>query len=218
MPPLPENTNYLGNQSAWDTFGGFDFKQSWIPSKTLWKPLITASAPGFGFYAGQRVHPYIAWELGYGWSVVKSKTTLVPANTRFAGVFNTATATLKGRLHLKTAYADLNLLVPLNKVMDQSPELILSFGVAMIKPILRIAVVNSSNADLASLSNLQGSAHAAARLGLGIQSFLVGDLGMRLMWRFENTSVLRIGNVVDPAFSSLLSNGQSVSLGLFMRL
>jgi len=216
---LAENPNYLGNQSEWDTFGGVDFKQHWIPSKTLWKPLVTATAPGIGFYAGQRIHPYIAWELGYGWSLDKSKSRRVANNTAFAGILNTGNdASLKGRLHLKTAYADLNILLPWNKMMDQSPELVLSFGVAMIKPILRIAVVDSSNADLASLSNLQGSAHAAARFGLGIQSFLVGDVGMRLMWRFENTSVLRIGNVVDPRFTSLLRNGQSVSLGLFMRL
>jgi hypothetical protein len=216
---LADNPNYLGNQSAWDTFAGFDFKQSWIPSKTLWKPLLTATAPGLGFYAGQRVHPYIAFELGYGWGIDKSKSMLVPANTAFAGVLNGATAaSLKGRLHLKTAYADLNFLVPFNQVMDQSPELVLSLGVAMIKPALNISVVNSSDASLASLSTLKGSAHAAARLGLGIQSFLIGDVGMRLMWRFENTSVLRVGNVVDPRFASLLHNGQSVSLGLFMRL
>ncbi len=218
MPSLAENPNYLGNQSAWDTFAGFDFKQSWIPVKGPWKPLITATAPGLGFYAGQRVHPYIAYELGYGWGIDKSKSMLVPANTAFAGVNTGATAaSLKGRLHLKTAYADLNLLVPLNKIMDQSPELVLSFGVAMIKPAINIAVV-SGDASLASLGTLRGSTHAAARLGLGIQSFLVGDVGMRLMWRFENTSVLRIGNVVDPSFKSFLSNGQSVSLGLFMRL
>ncbi len=219
MPSLPENPNYLGNQSEWDTFAGLDFKQQWIPVKAPWKSVVTATAPGMGFYAGQRVHPYVAWELGYGWSLDKSKSMLVPANTAFAGVLNTGTAaTLKGRLHLKTAYADLNLLVPLNKVMDQSPEWILSLGVAMIKPALNIAVVNSSDASLERLAILKGSTHAAARLGLGIQSFLVGDVGMRLMWRFENTSVLHIGNVVDPSFKSLLSNGQSVSLGLFMRL
>lgn len=216
---LAENPNYLGNQSEWDTFGGFDFKQHWIPSKTLWKPLVTATAPGIGFYAGQRVHPYVAWELGYGWSLDKSKSMCVPGSTAFAGVQNTGTdASLKGRLHLKTAYADLNILLPLNRAMDQSPEWVLSFGVAMIKPALNISVVNSSDASLEPLSTLKGSTHASARLGFGIQSFLVGDVGMRLMWRFENTSVLRIGNVVDPRFASLLRNGQSVSLGLFMRL
>ncbi|MBP6103997.1 MAG: hypothetical protein KA508_02900 [Gammaproteobacteria bacterium] len=219
-PYLAENPNYLGNQSEWDTFAGFDFKQSWIPSEALWKPLVTATAPGIGFYGGQRVHPYIAWELGYGWGIDKSKNMLVPANTAFAGVLNTgaAAATLKGRLHLKTAYADLNILLPLNKAMDQSPELVFSVGVAMIKPALNISVVNSSDASLASLSTLKGSTHGAARVGLGIQSFLVGNVGMRLMWRFENTQVLRINNVVNPNFASLLRNGQSVSLGLFMRL
>ncbi len=218
-PYLAENPNYLGNQSEWDTFAGFDFKQSWIPSKALWKPLVTATAPGIGFYAGQRIHPYIAWELGYGWGIDKSKNMALPANTAFAGVLNTGTAaTLKGRLHLKTAYADLNILLPLNKAMDQSPELLLSFGVAMIKPAFNISVVNSSNASLASLSTLKGSTHGAARLGLGIQSFLVGNVGMRLMWRFENTQVLRIGNVVDPSFTSLFRNGQSMNVGLFMRL
>ncbi len=212
----PENPNYLGNQSEWDTFGGVDFKQSWVSSKALWKPLLQATGPGLGFYAGQRIHPYVAYELGYGWSFDRIKNTNIPVGSSFAGVAATAgtgSLPLKGRFHLKTAYLDINLLIPMNKAMDQSPEWVLSFGAAMIKPALNVLNTNTG----VSLA-LQGSTKAAGRLGLGIQSFLVGNVGMRLMWRFENTSVLRVGNVTDPRYSALLNNGSSLSLGLFMRL
>ncbi len=189
------------------------------PAREAWKSLVQATGPALGFYAGQRIHPYIAYELGYGWSIDKIRQSSVPNGSSLLGVSNTdlSGTPLKGRFHLKTAYLDLNLLLPLEKRMDHSPELVFSFGVAMMKPVLNITT-NDPTSDLAFVNNLKGSAKAAARVGLGIQSFLIGNVGMRLMWRFENTGVLRMSNGVDPSFASFLGNGQSVSLGLFMRL
>ncbi len=220
MPSFFDNPNYKGNQDGWDTFAGLDLKQSWITTTAPWQYLLNAKGLGVGFYAGQRIHPMIAWELGYGFGKDQIKKTSTLNGTTVLGVTNRdgVTATVQGRLHLKTAYADLNFLIPLMEVVDQNPEAILSLGVAMIKPSVNISIVNNPSSSLAPLTTFNASTRAAARFGLGFQSFLIGDVGMRFMWRFENTAALRINNTGNADFASFLKNGQSLSLGLFMRL
>jgi hypothetical protein len=217
-----DNPNYRGNQDGYDTFAGLGYKQYWVSPKTEWKPVLRGNTSGFAFLVGQRVHDYFAVELGYEWTTDKPKTVSVANGSSLLGVPTAADVNIQSKLRFKTGYADLQLLMPFKLTETFNPELIVALGVGTMKPSIRFSSdPATTSAFTNAFTTFKGKSKTVGRIGLGLQSFLTESIGVRVIWRFENTATLRGSNSViaqNPATRTLFKNGQSAFVGLVMRL
>lgn len=209
----------------YDTTFGVNYHQNWISARPGWGQLFVRTQPGFNFYFGWRFHPNLAGELGYEWSANKPlATTIGGPNQSFLGVTNTGVpVSLTGKVRFKTGHADLNLFFPLlileNALDNLAPEGIFSVGVGSMKPHIKI----KSSPETAFSNNftaIDGRSKAVFRVGFGIQTLLVEDVGARIIGRYENTSILRAtGSVAtqDPSTRVIFRNGVSLAVGLFVK-
>lgn len=214
----------------YDTYGGFNYKQNWIKPKGDWKQLFVGAPPGFDVYLGWRFVPYFGVELGYEWTTNKPKTIIIPNNGSFFGVVNNTgqDLSLTGRLRFKTGHVDLNAFIPF-RFDEITPEGIVSLGVAGMKSGIRITTANGTDNSVVgtatdtftpSFTTIEGRSHAVFRVGLGLQTLVFEKVGVRILWRFENTSVLRARNstiTYSPATRDMFHNSQSLALGLFLK-
>lgn len=225
-----DNPNYRGNQDGYDTFVGMGYKQYWVTPQGEWKRVLNGNTGGFALLAGQRIHPYFAIELGYEWSNGAPKIVSVPDGGAFLGSGNASGGpiNLQGKVRFKTGYADLQILMPFKVTETCTPELIFALGVGIMKPSIKLASTAADPATqaaqaafMAPFSTFKGKDKAVARVGLGMQTFLTESIGIRALWRFENTANLRGTNSAiaqDLNRRTLFKNGQSVFVGLVMRL
>jgi hypothetical protein len=207
----------------YDTYIGIGYKQNWIKPKGEWKQLLRNEQGGFDVYLGWKFVPYFGVELGYEWTIRQPKSIVVPNNTVFMGVRNnTGTFTsMTGRFRFRTGHIDLNAFIPF-KLGSITSEGIASIGIASIKPCLFIQTENpTATYNFSSqFTSIEGRSKAVFRVGLGIQTWLLENVGVRALWRFENTSVLRFRNsIVAYALTTrdVFHNGQSLFLGLLVK-
>lgn len=206
---------------------GVNFKENWIKPRDEWQRLFVKSSPGFNVYLGWRFHPYFGAEFGYEWTADKPLSTRVPNGASLLGVLNNtgATSILSSKIRFKSGAADLNIFIPLidlSPCKDLMPEAILSLGVAGMKPSLRIRSADIAPATTFSsqFTGIQGRSKAVFRLGLGLQSLVIEQVGVRALWRWENTSVLRTRNSLiahNAATRKIFKDGQSLALGVFFK-
>lgn len=214
-------------ENRYDTFGGINYKQSVIRPESGWDQLFVKTQPGFDVYLGWRFHPRFSGELGYEWSANKPVSTDIPAGQSLLGVTNTSgfADRLTGKVRFKTGHFDLNYFIPWT-LKNWMPEWIVSLGVGAMKPKLKIsaasepALVTVSNPFTSQFTNIEGRSRAIFRGGVGIQTTLVEDLGMRALLRYEHTSVLRARGtqpVQAKATEQIFGNGLSLAVGLYLK-
>lgn len=204
---------------------GVNYKQSWIKPKGDWRQLFVRTQPGFDVYFGWRFHPMFEVDLGYEWTADKPLSIEIPNNASLLGITNTSgfTVTSVSKIRYKSGHADLNFYFPLFIFCDFVAEGILTAGVAGMLPSMKIHMLPLNRATSLFTSQfvpIRGRSMAVFRGGLGFQTMLIEDVGMRVLWRYEGTSVLRGRNsvVVERAATrEIFKNGQSIAVGLFLR-
>lgn len=226
---LVANPNYRGNRWEYDSYVGAGYKQYWIRAKDDWKRLFTGNTPGFTVFAGWRFHPYFGTEIGYEWTTDKPRSMIWQNNESFLNLTNTSgnPIYMDGKVRLKSGYIDLNMFIPIALAEDMTPEGIFSVGVAAVKPILKIIPTQGYNNNAVAgqlvrdIQTVEGKNKAIWRVGFGLQTLLFGDVGARLFWRFEKTSMLRLrhGPIAEDARTRVMfNNGQSLTLTVFKRV
>ena len=207
----------------YDTYIGGSYKQNWVKPKGEWKQIFPSEQTAFDVYFGWRFVPYFGAELGYEWTARKPKSIAVPMNGTFMGITNNTRSNvlMTGRLRFKTGHADLNAFIPF-RFDEITPEGIVSVGVASMKPCAKIIANSNAASDEFSpqFTAIEGRSKAVLRVGLGLQTLVLEKVGIRALWRFENTSVLRFRNGVlvnSPGTRDIFHNSQSLSLGLFIK-
>jgi len=209
----------------YDTYIGGSYKQNWIKPKGEWKQLIPTAQSAFDVYLGWRFAPLLGIELGYEWTMRKPKSIVVPIGGIFMGVPNMTgqNILMTGRIRFKTAHADLNAFIPF-RFDEITPEGIVSIGVAGMNPCMQIttekSAIQARDEFSPQFTPINGRSKAVLRVGLGLQTMVLESVGIRALWRFENTSVLRFRNSVlvsSPGNRDIFHNSQSLSLGLFIK-
>jgi len=206
----------------YDTSFGVNYHQNWIAPKPGWDQLLVKTQPGFNFYFGWRFHHNFSADLGYEWSANKTLTTVINSNATFLGVQNTGGAVaLTGKVRFKTGHLDINYFYPVlvGKFSGFAPEGILSVGLGTTKAHVRI-IADPDGGFASNFTSLQGRDKILYRLGVGIQTLLVDDIGARMIARVENTSMLRArGSVVaeNDGTKRLFKDGFSLAVGLFVK-
>ncbi len=218
----------IANLNHYDTYMGVNFKQNWITPRGDWNKLFVKEEPGFNVYAGWRFHPNFGVEFGYEWTDNKPKVFVVQPGTTLLGVANTtgSPVTLTGKVRFKAGALDLNAFIPLCSTPlweEVIPEGIISLGVAATKASMKISS-NGSTAPATTFSNqftqIQGRTKAVYRAGFGIQALVIENFGIRALWRYENTSVLRGRNSAITSNANtrtIFKNGNSMAVGLFFK-
>ena len=207
----------------YDTYIGGSYKQNWVKTKGEWQKLFPSQQTAFDVYFGWRFVPLLGIELGYEWTTRKPKSIIVSKNGVFMGVPNNTgnDILMTGRLRFKTAHADLNAFIPL-RFDEIVPEGIVSIGVAGMKPCVNVLTTSNAKVDTFSpkFTFIEGRSKTVLRVGLGVQAMVLENVGVRALWRFENTSVLRLRNstlVYAPKTRDTFHNSQSLSLGLIIK-
>lgn len=208
----------------YDTYMGVNFKQHWIAPRSGWDKLFVKAQPGFNVYVGWRFHPNFGAEFGYEWTDNKPKSFAVQNNSTFLGVTNASGSpvTLTGKVRFKSGALDLNAFIPLMAAPlceDIIPEGIISMGVAGMKASMKIS------SDLTSsfsnqFTNIEGRSKAVYRAGLGVQAIVIESFGVRALWRFESTSILRGRNSAVTNTSgtrAIFKNANTLAVGLFFK-
>ncbi len=213
----------------YDTYMGVNFKQNWIkPRSNGWQNLFVKEEPGFNVYFGWRFHPNFGAELGYEWTDDKPKNFLLQNGNSLLGILNNSGApvTFTSKVRFKTGALDLNAFIPLCALPlgeDVIPEGIVSLGVAGMKPSIKIFTDASTPATTAfsnQFTGIDGRSKAVFRVGLGVQALVIESFGVRVLWRYESTSVLRARNSVvttNPATRAIFKDASTLALGLFFK-
>ncbi len=213
---------------SYDVYTGVSYKQNWIPAKPQWDQLLVNTQPGFDVYFGWRFHSHFAGEFGYEWTANKPLSTVVNPNGSLLGATNNSNSavTLTGKVRFKTGHADLNAFVPFSVASlgwEIAPEWILSVGIGGTKPSIKInggPLNDTTEPYISQFSSIQGRSKAMLRAGLGVQSIIIEDVGLRAIWRYENASVLRARGTEfsqNTATEQMFRNGQSITIGLFVK-
>lgn len=149
------------------------------------------------------------------------------------------------KARLKTGYLDLQLHLPLwfdDFCYSIQPEFLALVGVSSTKPKMHIRLAHLDRHHhhhhhhhqstlrphpfvtheelrhehlVRRITFVQGRTRALYRLGLGLQGFIYNNLGLRFMYRFQNTSALRPRLVATPELRQIFKDSQSVSLGFY---
>lgn len=217
----------IANPNSYDNYMGVNFKQNWIKPRGDWNKLFVKEEPGFNVYAGWRFHPNFGVEFGYEWTDNKPKAFIVqPGNTLLGVSNNTASpVTLTGKVRFKAGALDLNAFIPLCSTPlweEMIPEGIISLGVAGTKASMKISsdAATANTAFSNQFTQIQGRSRAVYRAGLGIQALVIENFGIRALWRYENTSVLRGRNSAITSNANtrtIFKNGNSLAVGLFFK-
>lgn len=219
----------LWDSNNYDTYMGVNFKQNWIkPRSSGWQNLFVKEEPGFNVYFGWRFHPNFGAELGYEWTDDKPKAFVVQNGASLLGLLNNSgtPVTFTSKVRFKTGALDLNAFIPLCALPlgeDIIPEGIISLGVAGMKPSMKIvsdATTPATTAFSNQLTTIEGRSKAVFRLGLGVQALVIESFGVRVLWRYESTSLLRARNSVvatNPATRAIFKDASTLALGLFFK-
>lgn len=219
---------YLGEDELPYIFG-VNYKQYWIEPQGDWKRLFVKNAPGFNVYFGWRFLPCWELDLGYEWTNNKPLSITIPRGTSLLGATNNTgfVITSISKVRFKSGHADLNTFLPIpyisNYFCNFEPEAIVSLGVAGVKAGMKIGMTpntKGTNQYIGLYTPIQGRSHAVFRMGLGLQAIVVENVGIRLMWRYENTRVLRGRNsfITQKADTRVIfSNAQTLALGAFLK-
>jgi len=185
---------------CYDTYFGVNYKYNWTKPKGDWNRIFPKTHPGFDVYAGWRFLPNFGIELGYDWTSDKPKSTSIPAGTTFLGVTNPGPGViLTGKVRFKTGHADLNYFLPFKVYLDCTcenfitPEVIFSFGIAATKTKLDITA-NEETPFSDLFTGVDTKSKAIFRAGLGIQTLVIENVGLRALARYETTSTIRVRN------------------------
>ena len=204
----------------YDTYGGINFKQNWYKANGEWQKIFIGHQPGFDLYMGWRFQPNFGVEFGYEWTANKPYGTLIPNGGRLLGITNTGPATmLTGKARFKAGHADLNAFIPFTLGGTIKPEWIVSVGIAAMKPSIRVLAAPGS-AFTNNFTRIESRSHAVFRGGFGIQTQLVEDVGIRILWRMEHTAVLRGRYSIvteNKSTEKMFRDSQSVAIGLFLK-
>ncbi len=209
----------------YDTYMGVNYKYNLYEPRGDWQRLIAKTHPGFDVYFGWRFHPNFGLELGYDWTANKPVSTAVANNTSLLGIRNTAgeSITVTQKIRFKTGHADLNAFIPVPIQDGIKPEIILSVGASSIKPSMRVAfneTPNNISNYTNQFKNTSGKSKTVFRAGIGVQSLMIEDVGIRVLWRYENIAKVRFRNsdiARNPNTQKILFDGHSLSAGLFMK-
>lgn len=207
----------------YDTYMGVNYKYNWYAPSGDWKRLLPKKHPGFDAYFGWRFHPSVALELGYDWTANKPMVAVVPNNGSLLGAVNASGSqvSLSSKIRFKSGHADLNAFIPFMVNESVKPDLIFSIGVASMKPSVKMstntALTPLTSPFLNQFLSVNGRSAAVFRAGLGVQSLMVENVGIRVLWRFENTARLRIRDLNTPVLGSqkVFHNGYSLASGVF---
>jgi hypothetical protein len=216
---------------AWDedekcnlnTYFGVNYKLTFIKPRQQWNRLLEDRYPGFGLYVGTRFHPYFGAELGYEWTANKVKSYTVNNNTALLNIRNTTgqdiVITAKNRF--QSGFIDAILFIPFCLTPDINPEALVSVGVAANTTHLRVKtnpnIFPFTNQFVAAKSS---GVRAIPRFGLGIQSLIVENIGLRLMWRWEGTQNLRVQEGVSNTANNkaFYQNANSLSISVYIEV
>jgi hypothetical protein len=170
---------------------GINYKHTWVNPKGEWQKILVNSYPGFGFFLGLRFLKPFGIEAGYDWTANKPKVVTVGADETLLGIHNSKTPVLiTGKTRFKNPHVDLTIFFSPQLLESLDPEIMLSLGMARVTAKSKMVV----SPDLEPLKSLSLIAHkpcAVARLGLGLQSRIIENVGLRVLWRWENYAALK---------------------------
>lgn len=213
---------------------GFNYKQNWIPPQGEWKRILVRTQPGFDVYFGWRFHPFFGVDAGYEWTADKPLTIAINPRESLLGAVNNTNQimTLTGKVRYKTIRSDLNAFIPLNipfycNYFPELPEGIITVGVAGTRPGVKIhtmpvngPVTRAVQLYQGTFNQINGRSFAVFRFGLGFQTILIENVGIRFIWRYETTGVLRVRDsfiAKAPATRKVFGNCYSLALGFYIR-
>ncbi len=218
-----------GNQNVtnapdYDTYMGVNYKLYWIKPVQQWQQLFVEPQPGFNVFLGWRFLPYMATEFGYEWTANKPSSVVIPNTASLLGITNTSGTpiTITSKVRFKSGFIDFLGFLPFCLGGVINPEIVFSAGVSGMKPCIKMyaSPLNSATANFTNqFTTIEGRSKAVFRFGLGLQMLLVENFGARVMWRVEDTSVLRARNSVvteNIATRKLFHDAQSVTAGFFL--
>lgn len=202
------------------TYFGFNYKQFWVPPINDWPRLFVKNNPGFNFYFGARMYTFFGVEFGYEWTANKPIATLIEPGTSILGIVNTNPfpVRLSAKQRLRSGYIDFNLFIPVLITHCFQPEAIMSIGWAAVRPSVRIQAFPNAEPYRTQLLHLNGRGKNILRVGLGVQTLIINNIGMRFMWQWQNTSTLKFQQspvAYAPATRHIFKNANTLSGGIY---
>lgn len=226
-------------------YAGITYKLMWLPPRGEWHKFFVSHYSGTGFYFGRVICDLFSIELGYEWNIDKPKSFVVPVNGFVLGVKNfgyvptngepgfvgeiippgsvpPGPITIISKVRLKTGYIDVNNYIPIftpdfcfNQMFK--PNIILSAGVANVRPMFHIQVIPQSIFPIDTITFIQAKTKAVLRLGVGFQAYFYKNFGLRVIGRWQGTSALRGRGPItgEPRNRDILGNDKSIYIGLY---
>lgn len=218
----------IEDPNNYDTYMGVNYRHNWIKPRGEWNNLFVKTEPGFNVYFGWRFHPNFGAELGYEWTNDAPKAFVVQNGSSLLGILNNSgtAVTLRSKVRFKTGALDLNAFIPLCALPlgeEVIPEGIISLGVGGMKAGTKIfsdATTPAATAFSNQFTPIQGRSKAVFRAGLGVQALVVESFGVRVLWRFESTSILRSRNspvTANPGTRVIYKDANTLAVGLFFK-
>ncbi len=203
------------------TYFGVNYKQFWVHPINDWQRLFVRSNPGFNFYFGGRIYTFFGVEIGYEWTANKPIATLIDPGTSLLGLTNTNPfpVRISSKQRLRSGYIDANLFIPLFISHYFQPEGIFSIGVAAVKSSVKLQIFPYlAEPYHTQLRHLNGRGKTLLRIGAGMQSLIINNIGLRIMCQWQDTADIKFQQspvAYAPATRHIFKNSYNVSAGLY---
>lgn len=201
---------------------GANYQYAVIRPYADWNRLLVKKYPGFSVFLGARFHPCFGAELGYKWTANRYKRTTINNGNSFLNILNTTgeNVTIIANNRVQSAFLDFIAFIPFDFNCQRNPEALISVGVANTHLKLKMNTTPVAFPFSNQFSAVQSKTQAVGRLGLGIQSLFIENVGFRFMWRWEGTQTLRAKNGVaaNSATRFIYHDACSLSLGVFVEV
>jgi hypothetical protein len=195
---------------AWPNYGmtfGAELTGVYMSGKHEWHAVFPNYFTGGTVYAGYQFLKWLGLEVGYTQTTSKTKKNNFDINTDFFQL-PTTPFNFETKMHLKTAYMDINYFVPLSPICGCF-DLIGSVGLGIIRPSFSIRATPLDSPLATLLVSLKPRTNGVTRCGLGLRMRITDHIGVRLMLRYQQTSLARVtGNSLfrQIQFLNLTSN------------
>jgi hypothetical protein len=197
---------------------GVDYYQVNMKARTFYQQIFPSSFPSVSFYIGTKFHPNFSFEVGYGWSVKKSKQWVVSKGQPIFGSVSNGTFSGKTSIRRSSGYIDLVGYLPVYDICDAF-EIIFSIGYGWVQSQIATtmnilpspAIPNSS-----AIASLASKGRSTYRAGVGANYMVTDVYGLRGKVGWENTNTLRIrgNNYFDQIGYGVRSFKGSITLNL----
>lgn len=191
---------------------GFDIFGQYAEPRQDFHQVMRSTAVGATLYVADRFNNPFGFEVGYSWTTRKPKGfTTVAGQTDFYTVA-TVTSTQTAKIRLADTYIDLHGHWPICKYVEGK----IALGVGFVRESIGFTSSPSDGGSMqATVNNILPRTGITGRLGIGMQALLIKRVGLRLMFRFETTSNVKVRGTPPGMNPQLLHDSGAIDFGIY---